>query len=139
MRICEAQETMPKLGREKIWQLILMLLPTRLKSFNFLQFHSDFVVLFAPRIPDEFLSSSLQGSARGGSGNWIHLLDRSRWGNRIHLPLGLYKLCALCICMSVLSYHPKTNYLPIICKFPAQDPVSSKKSCPLTYSCLSRS
>ena len=133
------RRSVPKLGREKTWQLILMLLPTRLKSFNFLQFHSDFVVLFPPRIPDEFLSSSLKGSARSGSGNWIHILDRSRWGNRSPDLWALMSCvrCASVRTMSVSSCHPKTNYLPIICKFPAQDPVSSMNSCPLTYSCLS--
>ena len=53
--------------------------------------------------------SKLQGRARSGSSNWIHLLARSGSGNWIHLPSGLYKLCAVYICMSVLFCHLKTN------------------------------
>ena len=41
----------------------------------------------------------------------IHLLARSVSGSQIHLPMSLYKLCALHIFMSVLSCHPKTSEL----------------------------
>ena len=36
-------------------------------------------------------------------------LLRSGSGNRTLLPMSLHKLCALCICMSVSSCHPKTK------------------------------
>ena len=45
------------------------------------------------------LWSWLKGAARRGSSNWIHFLSRSELGVPIHLPLSLYKLCPLYICM----------------------------------------
>ena len=41
----------------------------------------------------------------------IHLLAISGSGNLIHLPMSLFKLGALCTCVSVLICHPKTNKL----------------------------
>ena len=55
-------------------------------SFNW----SRFIDSFGPTV---------QGSARSGSINWIHL------------PVSLYKPCAMYICMLVSSCHPKTNKL----------------------------
>ena len=49
--------------------------------------------------------------ARSGSSNWILSLARCGSGNQIHLPMSLHKLCALHICMSFSSCHPKTNTL----------------------------
>ena len=55
--------------------------------------------------------SKLQGSARSGSSNWIHLLARSGSGSWILRPSSLFKLCALYICMSVLFCSVKTKKL----------------------------
>ena len=55
--------------------------------------------------------SNLQCSASSGSTKWIDLLARSGSINRIHLPLSLYELCAVYICMSISSCHTKMNEL----------------------------
>ena len=67
-------------------------------SFNWLRFIDNF-------------GPTVQGSVRSGSISWIHLLARSWSGNQIHLPVSLYKPCAMYICMLVSSCHPKTNKL----------------------------
>ena len=51
----------------------------------------------------------MQGRARIGTSYWIHWLARGRYGNWIHLPLSLYKLYPVYICMSGLSRHRKAN------------------------------
>ena len=67
-------------------------------SFNWLRFIDNF-------------GPTVQGSVRSGSISWIHLLARSGSGHQIHLPVSLYKPCAMYICMLVSSCHPKTNKL----------------------------
>ena len=57
-------------------------------------------VAFSPHsIESLFITRANSKSARSGTSNWIHL------------PLRLYKLCALYISWSVSSCHPKTNKL----------------------------
>ena len=53
----------------------------------------------------------LQACASSGSTKWLYFFARSSSGNWINLPLNLYKLCAMYICLSVLSRHPKSNKL----------------------------
>ena len=51
----------------------------------------------------------MQGSARSGLNKYF--LASSRSGNMTQLPLSLYKMCALLMCMSVISFRPKADKL----------------------------